>query len=386
MDQLVNRHAAWRRALGLLVGTDRRTEAVGANPKLGVEMLRQVLVVSALLAFGLALAGLLNPAATSPTSLLVSVIMLAIFAPWLFLFSAMPLWLHRSLVLAITAMIQVRWAGGLLLSPPNDVVSVLVHGLAAMPVLLMLITLLEGRQRSLRVGLACAAVMAVTFWLGAPRFTAELPGLDPIRNSAVILTTLALFTFFQVRFAEQQTTLADAQMQVVLLEKRANTDPLTHLLNRRGVDVMVANWISRREPFGVMLLDLDRFKKVNDDYGHEVGDRVLQRVATALREAARDSDVLARWGGEEVLVLSHHAEERSLIGFADRLRRIIREIDDPGLPRVSASIGITRYVPGEFFDHAVNRADAALYTAKEAGRDCSQAVWPHPSALLTAAG
>lgn len=382
----MNAKSAFRRALVCLLGADRRTEPVGANPKLGVDLLRQVLVVAALLAFALALAGLLNPAATSPTSLLFSVIMLATFAPWLFFFSTIPLWLHRALVLVVTASIQLRWAGGFLLGPSQDAVAVLVYGLSAIPVLLILITLLEGRQRTLRVGLVCAALMAVTFWLGAPRFEAVLPGLDPLRSSGVILTAVVLFTYFQVRFAEQQTTLADAQMQVVLLEKRANTDPLTGLLNRRGIDVIVTNWLSRREPFGVMLLDLDRFKKVNDDYGHEVGDRVLQRVAAALREAARDCDVLARWGGEELLIMSRHAEERALIGFADRLRRIIREIDDPGMPRVSASIGISRHVPGEYFDHAVNRADAALYAAKEAGRDCSHAVWPHPTAQLTAAG
>jgi diguanylate cyclase (GGDEF)-like protein len=159
----------------------------------------------------------------------------------------------------------------------------------------------------------------------------------------------------------------------------SSTDPLTGLANRRFLEEQAPRvWRqARREGTGVaaMLLDLDHFKRLNDRFGHAAGDSVLQSVARSLSGIVRPSDVLARTGGEELVVLglvSDHAEAEHL---AERLRVAVTGTLDPEGGPVTASIGIalTRPLDGEDAGDAlwrlVDRADVAMYEAKQEGRD-----------------
>ena len=123
----------------------------------------------------------------------------------------------------------------------------------------------------------------------------------------------------------------------------------------------------------VLCLDLDRFKEVNDLFGHAAGDRVLQAVARALELSLREYDMCARWGGEEFLLLFPACESANAPLVAERLRlavaaapRISEEIPAPTI-----SIGYTQHRPGENIDKTLLRADEALYKAKDSGRNCS---------------
>ncbi len=163
------------------------------------------------------------------------------------------------------------------------------------------------------------------------------------------------------------------------LEHIALTDMLTNLPNRRaGMNVLSETWsISERsgDPMAVMLIDIDHFKKVNDTYGHAVGDRVLKEVAVSIRVTARNSDRFCRMGGEEFLIIcpSGSTDKKSTALFAERLRQQIKaqkiKIDEIHI-EVTISIGVALKTDSiKNPDHLINAADKALYAAKNLGRD-----------------
>ena len=158
-------------------------------------------------------------------------------------------------------------------------------------------------------------------------------------------------------------------------DRDALLDPLTHLSNRRGalaaLELMVLQARRTGIPMGVIALDLDFFKKVNDQAGHEAGDRVLVDVARVLDTFSRGGDVVARMGGEEFLVILHDTDSAGVLVAAERLRALISAVVVPGVrASVTASLGATVLEPQDPDVAAVlRRADAALYDAKRNGRD-----------------
>ena len=170
---------------------------------------------------------------------------------------------------------------------------------------------------------------------------------------------------------------ADLLAELELLRGEVLTDPLTGLGNRRYLDVIAASRfeaIGRGQAgFGLFMIDIDHFKRVNDTYGHAIGDDVLKMVASTLSSAVRPLDAAARWGGEEfVLVCANLAEDR-LAGVAERIRFVVGESWLPtetfGNIAVTVSVGATRAVAGDTLESAIARADAALYEAKRSGRN-----------------
>ncbi len=153
----------------------------------------------------------------------------------------------------------------------------------------------------------------------------------------------------------------------------ATTDPLTSLANRRAFRDRLEAECSRATragiPLGLVLIDLDHFKRVNDTYGHQVGDAVLRDAADRLMRCARREDVTARIGGEEFAWLMPEANLAAATDGAERLRRRIGDTDFPVVGRVTASLGVAALDSAAGPDEMVRRADRALYRAKDSGRD-----------------
>ncbi len=160
------------------------------------------------------------------------------------------------------------------------------------------------------------------------------------------------------------------------LRELASVDPLTQLLNRRAVNEVIRHQVASRSASGAsmsfILCDLDHFKAINDTRGHDAGDQVLRAVSAALRLELRDSDAIARWGGEEFLVVLpgtdvHHAKR-----LAERLRQRVGELsiaaDDTPFG-VTMTLGVANLLPGETSEQAIARADTALYDGKRSGRN-----------------
>lgn len=156
------------------------------------------------------------------------------------------------------------------------------------------------------------------------------------------------------------------------LNSEAQTDPLTQLLNRRGLNAVLAYYQTLRQPFSVLALDIDHFKNVNDSWGHDVGDRVIQQVASTLRASARQSDVVCRNGGEEFLMLLPGTALEEALIIAERVRIGIAEAWLTDVGRITLSIGVSAWSgqPDVTLEDSLKQADAALYQAKNSGRNC----------------
>ncbi len=162
-------------------------------------------------------------------------------------------------------------------------------------------------------------------------------------------------------------------------EQRANTDTLTGLPNRRAFDecLRIAQ-IEAMEgglPLGLLMIDIDHFKRFNDNFGHGVGDQVLRLIATTLRDRLRENDLPARYGGEELIAVLPGATLAVCEAVGERIRRSIAECrltrrsTGETLPGVTVSIGIAQFRFGESITQLIERCDEALYLAKRTGRN-----------------
>ena len=160
-----------------------------------------------------------------------------------------------------------------------------------------------------------------------------------------------------------------------LLFKQSNVDPLTNLYNRRYVHELVENdsvsFQKKGIHFGVLLIDIDYFKKINDLHGHKCGDRVLVELSKILEQNVRDSTIVSRWGGEEFLIVIEDAHADALMQFAERLRSVVEEtimIEEKQI-QITVTIGGAVAHQNESIEDVLMRADKALYYGKENGRN-----------------
>ena len=151
------------------------------------------------------------------------------------------------------------------------------------------------------------------------------------------------------------------------------TDPLTRLYNRHKMDELFENETRRTQSegkaFSIILLDIDYFKKINDLYGHNVGDNFLKEIASVLRHSFRESDAIGRWGGEEFLVFLPRTRLDGAQKLADRLRGTVEMTTFSRVGKQSISLGVATLEHGESMKSLIHRADKALYTAKQQGRN-----------------
>jgi diguanylate cyclase (GGDEF)-like protein len=165
----------------------------------------------------------------------------------------------------------------------------------------------------------------------------------------------------------------------------ARIDALTGLANRRALEEILAAEISRAHRFAhqlaIVLLDLDRFKEINDSFGHAAGDVMLRAVSRLLTSLARQGDTVARWGGEEFVVVLPETDLAGARRFAERLRRTI-EAHAVGDMKTSASCGVATMLPDDTVEELLGAADQALYQAKSNGRNRTESAvrGPRPAA------
>ena len=184
---------------------------------------------------------------------------------------------------------------------------------------------------------------------------------------------LAAANFMALLLTVGFMTVATRRLQTIL-ERRSTHDPLTQVLNRRGFgDVYArekANLRRHRRPLTLLSIDLDYFKSINDNHGHAVGDQVLAHVAAQIGSALRESDCVARFGGEEFVVLMPDMAPHNAVSAAERIRSLLCEPNGKGLPQCTVSIGVAcQASEHEELEQLLARADTALYQAKGNGRD-----------------
>jgi diguanylate cyclase (GGDEF)-like protein len=191
---------------------------------------------------------------------------------------------------------------------------------------------------------------------------------DPVRFAEAVEQLVEAIAAIQAEAME-----AHVQTRSRELESQAHTDPLTGLGNLRALQRELTNLLDTqkryRHPFGLLLMDIDGLKRVNDSHGHQAGDRVLMQVGMSLRRSIRSVDTAARIGGDEFCVLLPQQDLKSAAKLAARLASAIEEeVAAPGEPNISVSIGVAASPEhGDEAESLIDTADRAMYRAKAAG-------------------
>jgi len=165
--------------------------------------------------------------------------------------------------------------------------------------------------------------------------------------------------------------LEEAHRQVLQMSRR---DQLTGLFNRAAISELLKAEIERSrrydQPLSVIMVDIDFFKRINDRYGHDAGDRVLTEIGSLFTHNLRQPDVIGRWGGEEFLIIAPGSDDISAAQLAQRMRLYIKEIPPTNIPEpITASFGLSQLQHDQSHDELLYVADMALYKAKRTGRD-----------------
>jgi diguanylate cyclase (GGDEF)-like protein len=237
---------------------------------------------------------------------------------------------------------------------------------------------LRPRQTALLAAIAIAGLGAAMWWLQAIDPARYPPAVEALTFGylSAALVSIAVLTGEMSKLRSRLKRQKDELMTALTtIRTLATIDELTSLANRRYMNEVLAAEERRGRtgrPACVALLDIDYFKQVNDRHGHAAGDAVLRSFAGAARAELRASDVLARWGGEEFLLMLPNTEPAEAARVLQRIGARVAAIAVPGfeLARpVSFSGGLAARGDGESFDEAIGRADRALYQAKSSGRD-----------------
>lgn len=227
------------------------------------------------------------------------------------------------------------------------------------------------------IGIVLVVIAAVAYWLASlvARPLGRLTGAAAKVAAGDLSVGLPAGGRGEVGYLTQvfNTMIESLRHNREELERLSRTDSLTGLGNRRHLLSLLPQEIERSrrstQPFSILMLDVDHFKKYNDDYGHQAGDNVLVRVGTVLRNAIRPYDCAARYGGEEFLVVLSGVALDDARECGERIRKRVRAEQIDGGP-MTVSIGVAEYpAHGDTEDAIIGQADAALFRAKRAGRD-----------------
>lgn len=218
--------------------------------------------------------------------------------------------------------------------------------------------------------------------LGRTEFDSVIDGFNHVLRKLRLIIAERTEAEMTVRAAIQRSNNAFAQIQATqseLVEKNrqletlSRTDQLTGVFNRRRLDEVLIDEFERHRRtgslFSIILIDVDRFKSVNDNHGHQIGDQVLMELADCMLATKRPSDIVGRWGGEEFLLICPDTGLQEAVQFAQLLRRAVAERDFSVTRQMTASLGVACVQEGDTIHGMIARADQALYRGKKNGRN-----------------
>jgi diguanylate cyclase (GGDEF)-like protein len=235
------------------------------------------------------------------------------------------------------------------------------------------------RRDSRRIAILGFASILLFALLTALRYAnnrdAEILRLDTLQ-CLVMVVTLPWILFLGGHLKRLQQGLADIRVKLEDIEEKARRDELTGVYNRRALLAAMHDTKlhsdATGESFSICVIDIDLFKRYNDEFDHLTGDQVLRTFAQAVQDGLRTTDFFGRYGGEEFVQILPQTPLAGAVAEAERLRSQIRSVKLPATPsigRLTVSIGVAQYAPNESFEQTFARADSALYRAKNLGRD-----------------
>jgi len=202
---------------------------------------------------------------------------------------------------------------------------------------------------------------------------------------SIWMTGLVTFVIYRIVYLGKQVSLQKKRELELLeinnlldlrskeFEEKSKTDSLTGVFNRTGIEeamlVGLTEWRQQKKPLSLILIDIDHFKKINDLHGHVTGDQVLSTLSQLIKDHIRLNDLFARWGGEEFVLFCRNTNTDQTFIIAEKVRELIANHPFPNQLQVTASMGVATLQTNESLESLFNRADAALYKAKENGRN-----------------
>ena len=208
-------------------------------------------------------------------------------------------------------------------------------------------------------------IFLITVVLGFPRLD-NLKASDTLIQYYISTVVYILILFY---FQKIDSAYKEAEM----LRKNAFYDALTNIGNRRSVDIWIENEIKRCQnstnTFSIIYFDIDHFKKINDEYGHDIGDHVLKEFTSLIKSYIQPSDYFGRWGGEEFIIILTNQSLTEATQFAEKIRKINESHSFHYVNHVTSSFGVSSLQPNDTPKTLLKRADQALYMAKSNGRN-----------------
>lgn len=206
----------------------------------------------------------------------------------------------------------------------------------------------------------------------APPMPADLNTFYFLMNIGCGFILIGMMLYYFVR--DRESAYRQLQQRETHIRNLMLTDPLTGVANRRGLDERLSMEMARQlrydQPLSIIMTDIDWFKRVNDSYGHTVGDAVLQAFACQLSDSLRVTDFIARYGGEEFVLLLPNTGAEEGVALAERLREATKQLRfEQSDLSLTASFGVTVAQPGEGMAEVLSRADEAMYQSKSTSRD-----------------
>ena len=222
--------------------------------------------------------------------------------------------------------------------------------------------------------------------LGDATTRLDTSGLDPNELQTIIAqlvedakATLQQNEGLQQRLAESSNELSELKQDLVSVREEAMTDGLTGIANRKAFDMKLLQAASETseedQPLALLLVDIDFFKKFNDTFGHQAGDQIIRLVAQTFKKGLKGQDTAARYGGEEFAIILPNTVMENAVRVAEVLRRtvahkeVVNRTNQEKLGQITISVGAAQYRIGESLESFIERADAALYRAKQNGRN-----------------
>lgn len=200
--------------------------------------------------------------------------------------------------------------------------------------------------------------------------------LIQVQISSTISFSIIAFVLSNVLYRYQYNDFSNRCLireQKEKLQEMAMKDPLTGLYNRRGFQEIsqmeYARVIRYAGDLSLLIFDIDHFKKINDKYGHPIGDSLLIELTSLVTNNIRETDSFIRWGGEEFIIIVPGTNSEGMVHFAEKIRSLVENFKPSNIPMVTISIGYTTYQKGDSMKNMTERADSALYNAKLSGRN-----------------
>ena len=272
------------------------------------------------------------------------------------------------IVLLIQAALIARWSySWLFASPPDAMIGILVVLLYA-PIMIVITTLMFS-AKAVFIGIVIGLLMGGISFLGTSREVLAPLHLNDWRIGPLILCVYALFAWLLKRWVNERYALEILVQREQQLTIESNTDQLTGLANRRACAARFQQLNTGPRKYAIIMLDIDHFKRVNDTLGHNQGDRLLKRVVNLLVGKLRPHDFIARWGGDEFLIILESISSIDAKAFSDALCQTIECGTASDTIPVTVSLGLALSASDQTANDILKSADDALYAAKTAGRN-----------------